>query len=100
MSTQQLVIVIKVGTAQGREIKLKSGEMKKVADQLGFIDMNDEVRKIRIPIDVANGQAPYAPGRYVLSASSFTVGRFHDLEINRYEMALIPLLAGAAAKAG
>lgn len=91
MSSNQLVITIRVGTAQGREIKLKDGSLKKVADQIGFIEVNDEVRKIRIPIDVANGAKPYPVGTYGLSASSFAVGKFHDLEINRYELALVPL---------
>jgi hypothetical protein len=96
----QLVITIKVGTAEGREIKLKSGDKKKVADQIGFIEANDEVRKVRIPIDVEHGQTAYPPGRYTLAASSFGVGKFHYLEINRYEMALVPLVAASALKVG
>jgi hypothetical protein len=99
MSTQQLVITIKVGQAEGREIQLKNGQKKKVADQIAFIEANDEVRKIRIPIDVENNQAPYPPGKYTLASSSFSVGKFHDLEINRYELALVPL-APAMAKVG
>lgn len=99
MSIQQLVITIKVGQAEGREITLKNGNKKKIADQIGFVEMNDEVRKVRIPIDVEGGQVPYPAGRYALGASSFSVGKFHDLEINRYEMALVPLTA-AVSKAG
>lgn len=99
MRSNPLVITIRVGSAEGREIKLKSGQTKKVADQIGFIEANDEVRKVRIPINVEGGQVPYPAGKYTLSAESFTVGRFHDLEINRYEMSLVPL-AAAVAKAG
>lgn len=95
MNAQQLVITIKVGTAEGREITLKSGEKKKVADQIGFIEANDEVRKVRIPIDVANGQMPYPAGKYTLAASSFAVGKFHDLEVNRYSISLVPLASAA-----
>jgi hypothetical protein len=87
-----LVILIKVGTAQVRRIQTKNGS-KEIAEQMGFIESNDEVRKIRIPVRVDEGQAPYPPGKYTLSASSFGVGKFHDLEINRYELALHPLVA-------
>lgn len=90
-----LVIRIKIGQAQGREIKLKTGQVKQVAEQVGYIDVDDEVRKFRIPVDVANGQKPYEPGLYVLSASSFEVGQFRDLGINRYELRLMPLADAA-----
>ena len=90
MST--LVIQIKSATAQAREIQTKVGK-KKVAEQVGFIEMNDEVRKVRVPIDIEGGQVPYPVGKYSLSASSFQVGKFNDLEINRYEISLVPLAA-------
>lgn len=86
-----LVVRIKVGQAQGREIRLKTGEVKKLADQVGYIEFDDEVRKIRIPINVESGQKPYEPGLYVLASSSFEVGRFKDLQINPYELRLVPV---------
>lgn len=98
MSLQQLVISIRVASAEARMIETKNGK-KKVADQVGFIEANDEVRKVRIPIDVENGQSPYPVGRYTLAAGSFTVGKFHDLEINRYQLALVPLAAASAVPA-
>ncbi len=93
-----LVIKIKSGTAQAREIQTKNGR-KEIAEQVGFIEHDDEVRKVRIPIRIDEGQAPYPPGSYTLAASSFTVGKFHDIEINRYELALQPI-AAEARKAG
>lgn len=93
-----LVIQIKVGSAEAREIQTKNGK-KKVADQMGFIEMNDEVRKVRIPIDIERGQMPYPVGKYTLSPSSFTVGKFHDLEINRFSIGLVPLAASVQSKA-
>jgi hypothetical protein len=98
MST--LVIQIKAASATAREINTKNGK-KKVAEQVGFIEMNDEVRKVRVPIDIEGGQVPYPVGKYTLGASSFQVGKYNDLEINRYEMSLVPLVATVSpAKAG
>lgn len=91
-----LVITIKSGTAQVREIQTKNGP-KKVAEQVGFIEHDDEVRKVRVPIDMDEGQAPYPPGKYTLSAASYAVGKYHDLEINKYRIALQPIEARKAA---
>lgn len=94
-----LIVRVKVGQAVGRQITLKSGQIKSVAEQVGFIEVADEVRKVRLPIDVQSGQAPYEPGLYVVSAGSFTVGKFNDLGVNQYDLHLVPLeqaLADAA----
>lgn len=85
-----LVIQIRAATATGRDVKTKNG-MRRFYEQVGFIEVNDEVRKIRVPIDVEGGQQAYAVGKYTLAASSFTVGKFHDLEINSYEFGLEPV---------
>lgn len=34
---------------------------------------------------------PYKPGRYTLSPASFRVNGFQSLELNRFEMELVPL---------
>src|SRR4051812_38870522 len=90
MSVQQLVITIKAGTATAREVDTARGK-RTFKEQVGFIEANDEVRKIRVPLD--HDQAPYPAGRYTLAPSSFTVSKYHDLEINRFEFSLIPLSA-------
>jgi hypothetical protein len=36
------------------------------------------------------GSQPYKPGTYTLDPSSFRQGRFGDLEIDPYNLALVP----------
>lgn len=93
-----LVITIKSGTAQVRQVNTKNGP-KKVAEQVGFISHDDEVRKVRIPVAVEDGQAPYPPGDYLLSAGSFEVGNYGDLQVNRFRISLEAVRAAAAVAA-
>jgi Helix-destabilising protein len=86
-----LLVRVKVGQAESRDIRLKSGATKRVAEQVGIVEIDDEVRKIRLPIDIEGGQKPYEPGVYALAPSSFTVGKFHDLQVNPYELRLVPV---------
>lgn len=83
-----LVILIKAAMATEREVETAKG-MRKFKEQVGFIQIDDETRKIRVPLN--RDQAPYPVGSYTLSDSSFTVSRFHDLEINRFEFGLVPV---------
>lgn len=91
-----LVITIKSGNATARDVRTKNG-MRRFFEQFGFIELDDEVRKVRVPVDVEAGQAPYAPGKYTVSASSYGVGRFGDLQINPFELSLEPLVEAAPA---
>lgn len=98
MST--LVIAIPHGTATQREIQTRNG-MKKITEQLGVVHFDEfETRKIRVPIDVNNGQAPYPPGKYTLSLSSFEVNNWGQLEVNAFKVSLVPLLAEVKQKQG
>lgn len=36
-------------------------------------------------------QRPYAPGRYAFAVESFRVNRFGGLELNPYDLALVPI---------
>lgn len=49
--------------------------------------------KVRVPLQ--QGQSAYEPGRYSLDPACFVAGRFGDLEINRYEVRLLPFAASA-----
>lgn len=51
--------------------------------------------KIKLSLD--GPQAAYPPGDYQLSPAAFKVGQYGDLEINRFQVKLIPLRSAVQA---
>lgn len=51
-------------------------------------------------VEVKNENNYYAPGEYTLSPDSFRVGRFGGLEINPFQLKLLPLTKLKAAASG
>lgn len=53
--------------------------------------------EFRLPL--SSPQAAYAVGKYYLSPSSYRVNQWSDLEINRFELTLVPVQQVAPVKA-
>jgi len=65
----------------------KNGKPYNIREQECRVEMNDEVRKVRLTL--ADDAQPYAPGVYALADSSFIVNQYGGLEIGR--AALVPV---------
>jgi len=72
----------------------KSGRPYEIVEQIGFIELNDERRKLRINVD--KGAQPYAPGEYTLDESSFSVDQYGGLAVRVRLKALAKSAARAA----
>jgi hypothetical protein len=80
-------------TSEHREITLKAtGDVRKVYNQNVYIWKDNEKYPIKSRIPLENS-SPYPVGMYALSDGAFEVGQYGDLQINRYEIRLIPLPA-------
>lgn len=66
----------------------KAGKPYHIRKQAAYAFTYDQTGKVndypeRIEFSLADGQEPFAPGRYTLHPSSFFVGDFHQLSIGR-----------------
>lgn len=63
--------------------------------QTAYLHRDGQAYPDRFAIPVESPAAAYAPGRYSIAPGAFRVGRYGDLEINRFEFALVPLAAAS-----
>lgn len=91
-------IIVKSATVTPREITTKSNTKMVFREQAAAImkDGEDFPHPFRLTLD--DTQAPYPAGEYQVDPSSFTVGRFDNLEIGR-RVVLVPLIPAAATAA-
>lgn len=80
-------IEIVAGHHQPHSRQTKNGGMMYWQD--GYCHMGGAFpTQVRIPL--RDQTKAYPPGQYDLSPESFTVGQYGDLQINRFELFLIP----------
>jgi hypothetical protein len=82
-----MFIEIKDSTVEVKRGNAKAtGKAYEIQEQTGYMVTEDERKRIVVPL--RNGQSPFAPGRYVISAESFVVDQFGGLKIGR--LVLLP----------
>ncbi|WP_343650850.1 single-stranded DNA-binding protein [Stenotrophomonas sp.] len=85
-------IIVRSTTITPREITTKTGTKMVFREQAAAIlkDGEDFPHPFRLTLD--DSQAPYPAGEYQVDASSYSVGRFDNLEIGR-RVVLVPIVA-------
>lgn len=66
--------------------------------QTAYLHRDGQAYPDRFAVPVESPDAAYPPGRYQVAPGSYTVGRYGDLEINRFEFALSPMPASAVSE--
>ncbi len=91
-------IIVRSTTVTPREITTKNNTKMVFREQSAAIMKagEDFPHPFRLTLD--DQQPPYPAGEYQVDPSTFTVGRFDNLEIGR-RVVLVPLVAPAAAPA-
>ena len=69
----------------------KSRQMRHQVAYLHKIDGYGEEQSIQARIPLGSDQAPYVPGEYYLSSASLRVNQYGDLELDRFNIDLIPV---------
>lgn len=88
--------LVKVLSTEVRDdINRKTGEVRGQLQRVGLIQGG-----FALPFDVpVTAGKPYPVGDYSFSPESFKLNQFGGLELNRYDMTLVPVPARAAAPA-
>ncbi|WP_313244254.1 single-stranded DNA-binding protein [Stenotrophomonas rhizophila] len=91
-------IIVRSTTVTPREITTKNNTKMVFREQSAAImkDGEDFPHPFRLTLD--DVQAPYPAGEYQVDPSTFTVGRFDNLEIGR-RVVLVPIMPAAVAPA-
>lgn len=84
-------IIIKSGTATPRAVKRKDGTQVIFNEQRAAIEAGDDF-PAPFTINLQDGQAPFAPGRYLLDPACLMVGDYDALKVGR-RIELVPLPA-------
>lgn len=80
---------------ESRNVQTKSGPQT-FYHQTAYLHRPGVAYPDRFRLPVRSPAEAYAPGRYTLGDGSYRVGRYGDLEINRFEMTLHPVPAAAS----
>jgi hypothetical protein len=83
-----LTITIKSTQTTTKSGVSAKGKPYSITEQEGFIELNDERRKLRVPL--ADGAAPFPVGDYHVGDGSFFVGDYGRLEIGRLDLVPSP----------
>lgn len=89
-------IEVKSSAVETRSGVSKQGKPYSVRNQNVYWHKTGEPYPFKVQISLEDGQEPYSPGFYTLSESSYKIGRFGDLEIDRFNLKLIPAPVSAA----
>lgn len=74
----------------------KTGKVFSINKQVGWLHMEDQKYPVRIEITLDDNSTGYPPGQYEISAQSFYVDRFSQLQVGRLK--LRPIVASADSK--
>jgi hypothetical protein len=80
------------------ELSKNPGKPFKTRKQTAYLHRDGQTYPDRFEISLGDLK-PYKPGHYALAPQSYKVGKFGDLEIDRFNLLLLPLPASMA-KAG
>lgn len=87
---QLIIDVNSAKTQTKRGTSAKTGKPYEITTQRGFFHSVDAItgETLPLPIDLQLGpnDFPYEPGRYTIEPTSFVVGQFGDLRINRLKL--------------
>lgn len=90
-------MLVKVLSTDTRpDINRKTGEVRGHLQRAGLMQGGFAL-PFDVPVDAGGG---YPVGDYTLAPESFRLNQYGGLELNRYELKLVPLRAAAPAKAG
>lgn len=70
----------------------KEGKSFRVAIQTVYMH-NGKVHPTPVDLRISDGQRPYEPGEYTISASSYKIGLNGRIELDTYKLELTPLRA-------
>lgn len=84
-----LNLIIEVFQENESVIEKTFGNGNKGYSQIGYVNLGNKFpEQIKIPLQ--QGQSFYKSGKYELLLSSFRVGKYGDLEVNPFELNLVP----------
>lgn len=83
-------IEVKSTDVETRTGTSKAGKAYSIRNQSAYWHKVGEAYPFKITIGLEDGQEAYIPGFYILGESSYKVGRFGDLEIDRFNLKLVP----------
>ena len=73
----------------------RTGKAFTMRQQTAYLHHDGQPYPVRFLLTLGDTQAPYAPGFYTLNPSSIRVGRFNDLELDRFRLVLDPVVRSA-----
>lgn len=91
MAAMKIEITQDDGRVQSRAITTRNGDNMNVHSQTAYLHRTGRAYPDPFRLNVRNPSEAHAPGIYELDPSSFRINGYGDLEINRYEMTLIPV---------
>lgn len=62
-------------------VSARTGKDYTMVEQVGWLFLSTEPYPQRVKITLEKDEAPYSPGRYAISETSFYVGRFDQLQV-------------------
>lgn len=77
---------------ESRNVNTKHGP-RTFYHQVAYLHRPGKAYPDRFRVPLPSPAEAYAPGRYMVAPASFKVGRFGDLEINRFDFQLVPAAA-------
>ncbi len=83
---------------QSRTIQGKDGKADKTYYSQKAYAHTGGAFPVEFKLPLENQNSAYPSGAYLLDPSSFAVGRYGDLEINRFEMKLTPFVENKLSK--